>query len=289
MPERPEVEITKKTLEKYVQDQYIADVKIKNYNLRYKINKNFKKKIIGSKVKRITRRSKYLIFHLSDSNCFIIHLGMTGRILIGVNKKNNALLDTSFYSLKSPINKHNHLYFVFKKHVMIYNDTRRFGFIKHYTKEQFLICSHLISLGVEPLSKDLNFNYFKLKIQDFKKPIKNTLMDQTFICGLGNIYVNEALFLSKINPNRGSQKLKDKEIILLIKFIKKILTKSIIYGGSTIRDFHNSEGKSGEFQNFFNVYGKEDEKCPRVKCRGTIIRIVLGGRATFLCSTCQKE
>ena len=95
--------------------------------------------------------------------------------------------------------------------------------------------------------------------------------------------------LSKINPNRGSQKLKDKEIILLIKFIKKILTKSIIYGGSTIRDFHNSEVKSGEFQNFFNVYGKEDEKCPRVKCRGTIIRIVLGGRATFLCSTCQKE
>ena len=91
---------------------------------------------------------------------------MTGRILIGINKKNNALLDTSFYSSKSPINKHNHLYFLFKKHVMIYNDTRRFGFIKHYNKEQFLKCSHLTSLGVEPLSKNLNFNYFKSVLEE---------------------------------------------------------------------------------------------------------------------------
>ena len=286
MPELPEVEITKKTLQKYVQDQYITDVKIKNYNLRYKINKKFRKNVIKKKIKKITRRSKYLIFHLSDKTFFIIHLGMTGRILVG---KNNTLLDTSFYSSNSSINKHNHLYFFFKKYVMIYNDTRRFGFIKFYTEQELLKSTHLIHLGVEPLSKSLNFRYFKEKIKGFKKSIKNTLMDQSFICGLGNIYVNEALFISKISPGRMSFKIKDNEIILLIKSIKKILKKSIVFGGSTIKDFHNSEGKSGQFQNFFKVYGKEGQGCPRSSCNGTIQRSVISSRATFFCTKCQVE
>lgn len=286
MPELPEVEITKKTLQKYVQDQYITDVKIKNYNLRYKINKSFRKNVIKKKIKKITRRSKYLIFHLSDKTFFIIHLGMTGRILVG---KNNTLLDTSFYSSNSSINKHNHLYFFFKKYVMIYNDTRRFGFIKFYTEEELLKSSHLIHLGVEPLSKSLNFRYFKERIKGFKKSIKNILMDQSFICGLGNIYVNEALFISKISPGRMSFKIKDNEIILLIKSIKKILKKSIVFGGSTIKDFHNSEGKSGQFQNFFKVYAKEGQGCPRSSCNGTIQRSVISSRATFFCTKCQVE
>ena len=286
MPELPEVEITKKTLQKYVQDQYITDVKIKNYNLRYKINKNFRKNVIKKKIKKITRRSKYLIFHLSDKTFFIIHLGMTGRILVG---KNNTLLDTSFYSSNSSIDKHNHLYFFFKKYVMIYNDTRRFGFIKFYSEEELLKSSHLIHLGVEPLSKSLNFCYFKERIKGFKKSIKNTLMDQSFICGLGNIYVNEALFISKISPGRMSFKIKDNEIILLIKSIKTILKKSIVFGGSTIKDFHNSEGKSGQFQNFFKVYGKEGQGCPRSSCNGTIQRSVISSRATFFCTKCQAE
>jgi formamidopyrimidine-DNA glycosylase len=286
MPELPEVEITKKTLQKYVQDQYITDVKIKNYNLRYKINKNFRKNVIKKKIKKITRRSKYLIFHLSDKTFFIIHLGMTGRILVG---KNNTLLDTSFYSSNSSINKHNHLYFFFKKYIMIYNDTRRFGFIKFYTEQELLKSSHLIYLGVEPLSKSLNFRYFKERIKGFKKSIKNTLMDQSFICGLGNIYVNEALFISKISPGRISFKIKDNEIILLIKSIKTILKKSIVFGGSTIKDFHNSQGKSGQFQNFFKVYGKEGQGCPRSSCNGTIQRSVISSRATFFCTKCQVE
>ena len=286
MPELPEVEITKKTLQKYVQDQYITDVKIKNYNLRYKINKKFRKNVIKKKIKKITRRSKYLIFHLSDKTFFIIHLGMTGRILVG---KNNTLLDTSFYSSNSSINKHNHLYFFFKKYVMIYNDTRRFGFIKFYTEQELLKSSHLIYLGVEPLSKSLNFRYFKERIKGFKKSIKNTLMDQSFICGLGNIYVNEALFISKISPGRISFKIKDNEIILLIKSIKTILKKSIVFGGSTIKDFHNSQGKSGQFQNFFKVYAKEGQGCPRSSCNGTIQRSVISSRATFFCTKCQAE
>ena len=172
---------------------------------------------------------------------------------------------------------------------MIYNDTRRFGFIKFYTEEELLKSSHLIHLGVEPLSKSLNFCYFKERIKGFKKSIKNTLMDQSFICGLGNIYVNEALFISKISPERISFQIKDNEIILLIKSIKTILKKSIVFGGSTIKDFHNSQGKSGQFQNFFKVYGKEGQGCPRSSCNGTIQRSVISSRATFFCTKCQAE
>ena len=114
-------------------------------------------------------------------------------------------------------------------------------------------------------------------------------MDQSFVCGLGNIYVNEALFLSKINPNRISLALNEKEIIILIKNIKKILKKSILMGGSSIKDFHNSEGKLGKFQNTFKVYGQENKKCARQNCTGSIKKSITGGRATFFCSKCQPE
>ena len=146
-----------------------------------------------------------------------------------------------------------------------------------------LATAYIGGLGVDKVDYDRAVNLLEpLAMHGTSKDIMTVAATN-----LGNIYVNEALFLSKINPNRGSQKITDGEIILLIKFIKQILAKSIIFGGSTIRDFHNSEGKSGEFQNFFNVYGKEDEKCPGVRCKGTIKRIVLGSRATFFCPTCQ--
>lgn len=288
MPELPEVEITKKTLKKYVEHQYIADIKINNYNLRYKINKNFKKNLLGKKINKITRRSKYLIFHLSDKNFFILHLGMTGRVLVKQNKI-RGLIDTSFYASTLPIDKHNHIYLIFKKNTVVYNDTRRFGFIKYYTATEFKNCSHLSKLGVEPLSDELNFSFFKRNIIRFNKSIKNTLMDQSFICGLGNIYVNEALFLSKINPNKSSLALHEKEIKVLINYIKKILKKSIAMGGSSIKDFHNSEGKYGKFQNTFKVYGQENKKCVRQNCTGLIKKSITGGRATFFCTNCQSE
>jgi formamidopyrimidine-DNA glycosylase len=259
MPELPEVEITRKTLQKYVKNEYISDIKINNYNLRYKIEKNLAKKLKKKKIIKITRRSKYLIFHLSDKNFLILHLGMSGRILVN-NKKNN-LLDTSFYANTTPLTKHNHIYFFFKKHVVIYNDTRRFGFIKYYLTKQFASCSHLKHLGIE----------------------------QKFICGLGNIYVNEALFLSKIHPRRNCKTLTDVEIETLLHSIKFILKKAILLGGSTIRDFHNSEGKSGKFQNNFKVYDRENKKCLIKKCKGSIIKIVIAGRSSFFCNNCQKE
>ena len=123
MPELPEVEITKKTLQKHVVDQTIQDLQIKNRNLRYKIDIEFKNKVVKKKIVNISRRSKYLVFLLSDGNYFIIHLGMSGRLLIA-NKKQKKFLDTSFYASHPAIKKHNHVYFLFKKKILIYNDTR---------------------------------------------------------------------------------------------------------------------------------------------------------------------
>ena len=287
MPELPEVEITKKTLQKHVVDQTIQDLQIKNRNLRYKIDKEFKKKIVKKKIVNISRRSKYLVFLLSDGNYFIIHLGMSGRLLIA-NKKQKKFVDTSFYASHPAIKKHNHVYFLFKKKILIYNDTRRFGFIKYYNSKEFLNCQHLINLGVEPLSSECNFTYISNKIKKYNKSIKNVLMDQTCIAGLGNIYVNEALFLSKIHPERNSSRVGELELQKLLQSIKNILKKSISFGGSTIKDFHNSEGKIGSFQNYFRVYGRENEKCTRSRCGGMIKKITIGGRASFFCNICQQ-
>ena len=289
MPELPEVEITRKTLQKYIENEYILDIKINNRNLRYKIDKNFRKNLKGKKIVKISRRSKYLIFHLSDGNFFLIHLGMSGRILVDQSKNKDLVLDTSFYPSAPPLVKHNHVFFYFKKSNVIYNDTRRFGFIKFYKAKEFINSSHLKNLGVEPLSKNFTTTFVKKKIFQFNKPIKNILMDQTFICGLGNIYVNEVLFLSKIHPLRNSKSLNNLEIKQLVFFIKKILVKSISLGGSTIKDFHNSEGKSGFFQDTFNVYAKEGSACSKKNCRGIIKKIVLSSRASFFCDRCQKE
>ena len=289
MPELPEVEITKKTLQKYVKNQYILDVKINNYNLRYRIDKNFCNNLKGRKINKITRRSKYLIFHLSDKNYFIIHLGMSGRIFISQKKNQRLRLDTSFYSTSTPITKHNHVCFFFKKNIVIYNDVRRFGFIKYFKNTELEKSAHLKNLGIEPLSKDLTISYIKKNIYRFDKSIKNILMDQAFICGLGNIYVNEILYLSKVHPLRRSKSLNNLEIKSLFYYIKFVLKKSIRLGGSTIRDFHNSEGKSGKFQDTFKVYAQQGKRCIKKNCKGVIKKIVIGGRASFFCASCQKE
>jgi formamidopyrimidine-DNA glycosylase len=171
--------------------------------------------------------------------------------------------------------------------VLIYNDTRRFGFFKLYNTKQLNKIIFLKKLGLEPFSKKLNVKYFERFVQNKKKNIKNLLMDQTFVSGLGNIYVNEALFMSNIKPLRICNDLNKNEIKNLISNIKKILKLSISEGGSSIRDFQNTLGKSGNFQQFFNVYGKENKNCSRISCKGKIKKIVISNRSSFYCNRCQ--
>jgi len=171
--------------------------------------------------------------------------------------------------------------------VLIYNDVRRFGFFKLYNTTRLDKITFLKKLGLEPFSKTFNIKYFEKFIQNRKKSIKNLLMDQTFVSGLGNIYANETLFISKIKPMRLCNSLNKDEINNLILNIKKILKFSISKGGSSIRDFQNALCKSGNFQQFFHVYGRKNKNCSRISCTGKIKKIVIANRSSFYCNRCQ--
>ena len=286
MPELPEIEIVKRSLFKMINKAKIIDIKINNKNLRYKVPHTFSKYLIGEKILRISRRSKYLIFHFKKK-ILLAHLGMSGKLLL-MRNYDNTLFKTSFYHDLNILQKHNHIYFKLNNGlVLIYNDVRRFGFFKLYNTTQMNKITLLKKLGLEPFSKTFNTKYFKKFIQNRKKNIKNLLMDQTFVSGLGNIYVNEALFMSKIKPSRRCNSLNKKEIENLILNVKKILKFSISKGGASIRDFKNTLGESGSFQQFFYVYGQNNKKCPRISCTGKIKKITITNRSSFYCNKCQ--
>ena len=184
--------------------------------------------------------------------------------------------------------KHDRVIFILNKKKLIYNDVRKFGFIKIYGSNLITKSKHLKHLGPEPLEKNWNSSYLKKYVIGRKRSIKNILMDQKCVSGLGNIYVNEILFLSGIKPVRQATKLKNSEIEKIIKFSKKILKDSIKLGGSTIKDFSSENGKKGVFQQHFKVYGRENQNCSNIDCKLRIIRTVISNRATFFCKKCQK-
>ena len=288
MPELPEVEVVKRSLEKNIVNLTIKKVKINNNKLRYKIrNKSFAK-IIGHKILFIKRRSKYLLFNLDKNITMLVHLGMTGKFFI-VNKKKETKKTSFYYNLGKNDKKHNHIIFDLSKNIqLIYNDVRKFGFIKIISSAKIYSNPHIKILGIEPLSKKFNYDYFKKFINGKKRKIKDILMDQKYISGLGNIYVNEILFSSGISPSRKVFNLKDIEIRKIVKNTKAILKKSIKIGGSSIKNFNDSKGKTGSFQQKFNVYGRAGEKCHKFNCLSVIDKINISNRASFYCKNCQK-
>ena len=288
MPELPEVEVVKRSLRKTIYDLTIKNIEIPNKFLRYKIDEKLMKKMIKSKVSSVLRRSKYILVNLNNCHTILIHLGMTGKIIItGPNK--DKYKTSFYYELLNDKTIHDHLIIKFNKNIILtYNDVRKFGFIKILKTKDLQFSSHLYKLGPEPLSQEFNFNYFKKNAKKRKVYLKDLLMDQRFIAGLGNIYVNEALFLSKISPKVRSNKIPLKKIYLLVSNIKKVLKRAIREGGSSIKNFNNTKGKSGNFQQFFNVYGKQGSNCSRSNCKGTIQRTRISNRSTFFCDICQK-
>ena len=289
MPELPEVEVVKRSLTKNIQNLIIKNIKINHSKLRYRINKNDLNKIIGLRLEKIKRRSKFLIFFFNKDMIMLVHLGMTGKFYF-IDKKNVKSKTSFYYDLDEKNDrKHDHvIFYLEKKQKLIYNDVRKFGFIKFYHFDNFNKINHLIDLGPEPLKRDFNFAYIKKYLKRKKRSIKNILMDQKFVSGLGNIYVNEILFLSRVKPNRKAYKVKNFEIIKIINFTKKILKQSIKYGGSSIKNFSSSNGKKGSFQGLFQVYGRKGSKCPNAHCQNKIIKINISNRSTFYCSNCQK-
>ena len=287
MPELPEIEIVKRSLVKKINKAKIVNVKINNRNLRYKIPYTLSKKLVNEKILKISRRSKYLIFHFKNK-LLLVHLGMSGKFLI-VRSKDNKMFKTSFYYDLNILSKHNHIYFILNNGlVLIYNDVRKFGFFMLFENVKLNEIIYLKKLGPEPFSVLFCIKYVQKFIQNRKKNIKNLLMDQTFVSGLGNIYVNEALFLSKIHPLRQCSNLERKCIKNLIYNIRRILKISINQGGASIKDFKNTYGKSGNFQQFFNVYGQENKNCSRISCKGKIKKISISNRSSFYCNSCQN-
>ena len=285
MPELPEVEIVKQSLDKNIKFEKIKKVVVRNRSLRFKIPKNFEIVLKNKIINKISRKSKYLILHLEDIYC-VIHLGMSGTIHL-INRKNfNKNTNTSFYNPPNLPLKHNHIEFFLKKYQLIYNDPRRFGFFKIFKKKDLL--DFFKNIGPEPLNNKFNINYISNYFMNKKKNIKSFLLDQKFVSGIGNIYANEILFCCKINPLKKAKSLTKLDIKKIRYFSKSILNKAIKKGGSSIRDFKNVEGRNGSYQNEFKVYQRENLNCLNKDCFGKIKKKVISKRSTFFCNRCQK-
>jgi|DEB19_MinimDraft_3_1074340.scaffolds.fasta_scaffold22348_2 formamidopyrimidine-DNA glycosylase len=287
MPELPEVEVTRRTLLKFIENKVIKNIKINNPNLRFKIPTNFKKNVIGQKIIKVLRRSKYILIYLKNDYVMIAHLGMSGKFLIK-NNYSKDFLKTSYYFNEFSL-KHNHIEFFFSNNLkVIYNDPRRFGFFLLDKVSKLDLNKFLNKLGPEPLGNDLKKDYLMSKTKATQRSIKTLLMDQHFISGIGNIYANEILFSAKIKPNKISSKLTLVDIDRLRSSIGKVLKRALKLGGSSIKDFKSSVGLKGRFQNEFKVYDRRDLKCLRSGCSGLIARVVSQGRASFFCNECQN-
>ena len=289
MPELPEVEVVKRSLETNIQNKIIKKVKINDLKLRYKVNKKNISKLINLKFSKIERRSKFLLFFFNKPIVMLVHLGMTGKFFF-VDEKKRKFKTSFYYNLNEKKDKkYDRLIFFLKnKEKLVYNDVRKFGFIKLLDKTKINKNLHLFNLGPEPLSNDFNLRYFKDYIHQRKRLVKDLLMDQKFVSGLGNIYVNEILFFSKVKPTRKVKSLNNCEIVKIIKNTKKILSQSIRLGGASIKDFFSSNGKKGLFQQHFKAYAREGKRCSNIDCNEKIIRSVISNRSSFYCLSCQK-
>ena len=287
MPELPEVEIVKQSLYKNIKSKKIKKVIIKNPNLRFKLPNNFSSILKNSKIKNITRFSKYIIMNIDNGYYCILHLGMSGTIHIFKKKSKNLITNLSFYNSPFLPKKHNHIELIFDNLRVIYNDPRRFGFFKIFSDKNNLL-EYLSKYGPEPFDRKFNINYLKIKLKGKSKNIKNYLLDQNFVSGIGNIYASEILFLCKINPFTKSGKLTLREYKKIIFYSKYVLNDAIRKGGSTIQNFVNTEGGLGSFQNHFKVYGRCNLKCLVKKCNGIIKKKTISNRSTFYCNICQK-
>ena len=287
MPELPEVEIVKQSLSKKIEQKRIKKVIIKNRNLRFKIPLKFEKLLEQKKIKKVTRFSKYLILNFNDNSFCLIHLGMSGTIHL-INKQIiNKFTNTSFYNSPELPKKHNHVEIQFNDMSVIYNDPRRFGFFRFIDNPKELK-KRFNHLGPEPFFLSFNLKYLLNFFINKKKDIKSFLLDQKFVSGIGNIYASEILFLCKINPNTYAMKLSKSDCKKIIYYSKSVLKKAIEKGGSSIRDFKNTEGKNGSFQKEFKVYQRENQGCSRKNCHGKIKKIFISNRSTFFCNICQK-
>ena len=274
MPELPEVETVCRALSKVIKNSKIKKIEFYRKDLRWQVKDNLEVSLKNNVFIDPYRRGKYILIPTNTDKIFLIHLGMSGQIRI---KK------------KDIVQKHDHMRMIVEnnnKHfVVTYNDSRRFGYIDLFKKKELSEHFLLSKIGVEPLGRELTTEYLQ---NNFKKRvinIKNALIDQKIIAGIGNIYASEILYKAKINPLRKVNSLSQNDLNSIITFTKIILKKSIDVGGTTIRDHMQPDGSLGYFKQKLQVYGKVNEKCKT--CNSFIVKEVISNRSTFICKHCQ--
>jgi len=276
MPELPEVETVRLALSKLIKNTKVIEVEILRKDLRWKIRNTLKKNLKNDILIESYRRGKYILIPTLRDNILLIHLGMSGQIKIR-NKKEILLKHDHVRITVESANKN--FYYI------IYNDPRRFGYIDLFNKNEIKNHFLLKNLGVDPFSKKFNKEYLSQIFKNRSKNIKNSLIDQNIIAGIGNIYASEILFKAKINPFKNVNALMDEDLKTIIKATRSILKKSITLGGTTIKDHSQPNGKLGYFKQKLQVYGKKNKKCNI--CNKMLVMAYISKRSTFYCNQCQ--
>jgi len=274
MPELPEVETVCRGLAAHLINASITQIVVRRRDLRVPVTRKLESALKNKKLASITRRAKYILFHFTDGQVLIIHLGMSGRLLL-------------HKSLPVKYLKHDHVILEWANgYTLVFNDPRRFGLVTLSSESDLPTHVFFRDLGPEPLDSTWNGKVLYRALQTSSAPIKSVIMDQRKLVGVGNIYACEALFAAHIHPRRSARCITCKEAELLSRSIQNVLQDAIASGGSTLRDYVRSSGEAGYFQHHFRVYGRQ--KLPCGVCKKPIVMVRQAGRSTFFCRHCQQ-
>jgi formamidopyrimidine-DNA glycosylase len=283
MPELPEVETVRRGLLPVMEGAVIARAEVNRPDLRWPLPDRLAERLTGRTVTALRRRSKYILADLDSGETLLVHLGMSGRMLIS-----GAQLGSFYHEHPAP-QKHDHVVLHMDNGARItFNDARRFGAMDLMPTERASEHMLLKDLGPEPFGNDFNEPYLAGRLKGRKTPIKAALLDQRVVAGLGNIYVAETLYRARISPLRLAGDLAERQVRGLVPIIRDVLAEAIEAGGSSLRDFRQANGELGYFSKHFQVYDREGDPCETPGCKGTITRTVQSGRSSFWCPACQR-
>jgi formamidopyrimidine-DNA glycosylase len=275
MPELPEVETVRRGLALRMTGRQIVQAEIRRPDLRRPFPPMLAETLSGARIGELTRRGKYILVELDDSGTLLLHLGMSGRITMGGADVPHATHDHVVLTLDDGT-------------VVRFNDARRFGLIDYMRRGSEAEHPLLAGMGPEPLEPGFNAAYLAKALAGKMTPIKSALLDQRIVAGLGNIYVCEALYRARIAPQRMAGDVTGQRVTRLTEAIRSVLDEAIAAGGSSLRDYVQTNGELGYFQHRWAVYGKEGEPCPDCNCAIGVRRITQAGRSTFFCAKKQR-
>ena len=283
MPELPEVETVRRGLSPAMEGQVIARADVNRPDLRWPFPPDMAARLTGQRVERLRRRSKYILADLSSGESLLIHLGMSGRMLVSGDP-----LGQFVHNHPAP-EKHDHVVLHMENGARVtFNDPRRFGAMDLLETANADDHKLLAAIGPEPLGNNFHEAHLVAALKDRNTPIKSALLDQRIVAGLGNIYVCETLYRAGIHPARKAGRISAKRVGALVPIIRTVLEEAIEAGGSSLRDFKQADGELGYFQHSFDVYGREGQPCRTTGCDREILRIVQSGRSSFYCAQCQR-